>query len=211
LRRGGDGTLALDRGGTSRVIGDATCAGRVLFPDPIRDQALIGCSDPKRPGRLFVELVTTSRWPLGIDVAALGFDEPVGPKRRMVALYPGANTVLFDLEQKHIQVLRQGDAVLHTSGTRALVRRGSALFVFDLATGTEFPLAGKLDPCGGLLIQGDLVYVSPLIVDLRAGATVGEVEGPGLALARSGAVLVAAEPASAERLARGPLRWTMPE
>lgn len=211
IRRGGEGTLVLDRNGQARVLADKNCAGRILWADPTRDQILLGCATPKRPGRLLVELVhETGRIPLDIDVAALSFDEPLGEPRRLVALYPGADAVLFDLERRQLHRLRAGDAVLHSVGSRAVVRRGLSLYVFDTETAVETPLNGKLDPFAGVLTQGDLVYAGPLLVDARSGSSIGSVPGPGLSLTPFGAVLTPETRASAISLAIGPLRWRMP-
>jgi hypothetical protein len=56
-----------------------------------------------------------------------------------------------------------------------------------------------------------MVHASPFVVDLTTGRWVGKVSGRGLALAISGEVLLAAVPASAEAVARGPLLWQSPE
>lgn len=212
IRRRQDGSLLVERNGRSSVLGDSTCAGRVLFPDPSRDQLLLGCRMPKNRVRQTVELVRgTQRLPLGIDLAAYALDEPPAPPQRALPLYPGSDSALFDLEERKLIALRPGDTVLHVVGTRALVRGGRSLRFFTLEGGDEAPLPEQLDPYGGVLVQGDLLYVSPLVIDVGKGKVLGRVPGPALALTRSGAVLLPASPASAESLARGPLRWQSPE
>lgn len=211
VRRTGDGTLWLDQAGKIRMLSDLACAGRILWTDPEREQLLLGCAAPKKPGRLLVELVHgLTRVPLEIDVAALGFDEPLGDSRRLLALYPGADSVLFDLELRKLHRLRAGDIVLHVSGPNAVVRRGRQLYVFKSESSTESALPGDLDRFGALLVQRDLVYASPFVVDARTGHSIGHVPGVGLALTLAGRVLLPATAASATSLALGPLRWQMP-
>lgn len=212
LRRGSDGSLFVEDSGHKRVLADSACAGWILFADPARDQVVLGCSSPKKPNRLVVELVSgDKRLPLDIDVAALAIDEPPGPERRLIALYPGADCVILDLMQRRLVRLQPGDAVIATSGPRALVRRGRTAFVFDVDAGAQGEIWEGVDPFGGVLVQGDLAYVSPFVVDLRTGERLGRVPGPGLALTTAGAVLVPAVAAAADRLARGPLGWRVPQ
>jgi len=209
--RGTDGTLFSERGKQRRLIADSACAGRILWLDPGRDQLLVGCTMPKKTGRLAVELVARGRHtPLEIDVAALGFDEIAHPSERLAALYPGADTVLFDAEKRLLHRLKSGDAVLATSGTHALVRRARSLLLFDAEVGTEALLPGKLDPLGDVLKSGSLVFASPLVVDVVTGRVLGSISGRPLSLTSSGAALVPKEPACAESLARGPLTWQTP-
>ncbi|HEY8946022.1 MAG TPA: hypothetical protein VIM73_17260, partial [Polyangiaceae bacterium] len=210
IRRASDGTLAFDLLGRTRVFADKNCAGKILWADPARDQLLLGCATPKKPGRLLVDLLHgLSRQPLDIDVAALG-DEAPAHARRLVALYPGADTVIVDLERRQLHRLRPGDAVLHVLGAHAVVRRTRSLYLFDVESATERALAEGVDPYGGVLVQGQLVYASPFVVDAAAGLVLGRVPGPGYALTPLGAVLVPEAPASAALLARGPLRWRAP-
>lgn len=211
LRRDPNGALILERAGRARAVADSNCAGRVLWADPKRDQMLIGCAAPKKSARLQVELVHAFvRTGLDFDVAALEFDEPLGTLRRLVPLYPGADAVLFDLELQKLHWLRRGDQVLHASETKALVRRGRRLIVFNAERSTESVLPGMIDPLGELLVQGDLVYITPFVVDTALGRLLGRVPGPGLSLTRNGEVLTPTQAADATTLARGPLRWRTP-
>lgn len=208
LRRDADGVVfALNKYGR-RVFAPRDCAGRVLWMDPRREQLLLGCALPKKPGRLGVELLSRGqRTALEIDVAALPFDEPAGASERLAPLYPGADVVLFDAEKRLLHRLKSGDAVLATRGAHALVRRGRTLLLFDAETGTAAPLAGSVDPFGNVLVQGSLVLASPLVVDVATGSVRGSVTGAALALSSGGDALVPAVPASASSLAIGPLTW----
>jgi hypothetical protein len=210
--RAADGALVAERGKQRRALADSACAGRILWLDPGRDQLLVGCAMPKKTGRLAVELVAAGRHtPLEIDVAALGFDEIARPAERLAALYPGADTVLFDAEKRLLHRLKSGDAVLAISGAHALVRRGRTLLLFDAEVGSEALLAGKLDALGDVLKNGSLVFASPFVVDVADGRVLGTITGRPLSLASSGAALVPAQPASAESLALGPLTWQTPK
>ncbi|MFO7177560.1 MAG: hypothetical protein DIU78_002565 [Pseudomonadota bacterium] len=212
VRRSPEGALFLDDGTTQRTLADASCKGRLLFTDPFHDQLLLGCAIPKRPLRLGVELVTpTGRRPLDIDVADLALDEPARPPERLVPLYPGPNTVLFDTEQQELHWLEPRDQVLGRRGARALVRRGQDLFLFDADAKDLRALPGKLERFADVTATGPMVHVSPLVVDLDAGRVVGTAPWPVLAVAVSGAVLTATRAATANALARGPLSWKLPQ
>jgi hypothetical protein len=158
LRRDPEGALFADGKRGRRQIADKNCSGRVLWIDAASEELLLGCALPKRPGRLGVEFLgRAGRKPLEIDVAQLAFDEPAAASARLVALYPGADTVLFDFEKQFLHRLKSGDAVLASAGPHALIRRGRTALTFDAETGTLAPLPGRLDPLGSLLRQGSLV------------------------------------------------------
>jgi hypothetical protein len=211
LRRDPDGTLFALSASSRRVFADRDCAGRILWMDAARDELLVGCALPKKPGRLGVELIAhATRTPLEIDVAQLVFDEPARPSERLVPLYPGADVVIFDAEKRLLHRLKSGDAVLATRGPKALLRRARALLLFDAGTGAVTPLGGTLDPLGDALVGASLALVSPLLVELGSGAVRGSIPGRALALSSSGSALFAATPASATSLAWGPLTWQGP-
>lgn len=211
VRRCSDGALVAEYGARRRTLADSTCAGRVLWLDPWRDQLLVGCTMPKKSGRLAVELVAAGRHsPLEIDVAALPLDEFAHPSERLMPLYPGADTVLFDAEKRLLHRLKSGDAVLHTAGAHALVRRGRALLLFDAERGSESTLPGKLDALSDVLKSGTLVFASPYVVDVAEGRILGAIGGRPLALSSAGAALVPAQPPTANSLAEGPLSWQTP-
>jgi hypothetical protein len=211
LRRDLSGALALERAGHRIPISDATCKGRVLWADPSRDQLLIGCALAKKPGRSKVELVASGRrTSLDIEVATLAADEPVrSPLERLVPLYPGADTVLFDADKKKLHRLRSGDGILGTSGSRAWIRRGKAAVIYDADSESEALLVGEMDPLPVLLRQGRLAFSSPLLVDIAAGQVLGSLPGlpRPLALASSGALLMPARSPTSTELAEGPLTW----
>ncbi|HLV66656.1 MAG TPA: hypothetical protein VKY73_12625 [Polyangiaceae bacterium] len=211
VRRSADGALFVDDGSTTRKLADAACKGRLVLTDPFHELFLLGCAIPKRPLRLGVELVTqTERRSLDIDVADLALDEPARRQERLVPLYPGADTVLFDTEQQALHWLERRDQVLGWRGAHALVRRGRNLFLFDADTAALRALPGKLERFADVTATGRMVHVSPVVVDLEKGRVLGSAPGPVLAVALSGAVLTATRAATAHELARGPLFWKLP-
>jgi hypothetical protein len=211
VQRDADGALWLTHGKERRAIADKACAGRVLLADATTDTLLVGCVIEKRPGRLNVVAVSGKQHTsLDIEVALLG-DEPVRASRRLVALYPGADCVLYDTQKQALHRLRAGDAVLSTVGARALVRRGKSLLFFDAESESETALAADLDPFGSLLTTAGHVFASPWLVDVEGGRRRGRVSGKALALSTSGAVLVPAVPAAEQSLDEGPLTWRAPE
>lgn len=211
VQRDLDGALWLVRGKERHAVADKACAGRVLLADAASNMLLIGCAIEKRPGRLNVVAVSgKQRTSLDIEVALLG-DEPVRPSRRLVALYPGADCVLFDTQKQKLHRLRAGDTVLSSVGARALVRRGKSLLFFDAESGNETALSADIDPFGSLLVTGGLVFASPWLIDVEGGRVRGRISGKGLALSTTGAVLVPAVAATDQTLDEGPLTWRAPD
>lgn len=212
IRRRADQSLLLERDGRARVLGNADCRGRILFADPERDLILLGCALPKKPSRLGVELLSHgTRRALGIDVAELAVDEPARAGVRLFPLYPGADTVLFDAERQNLRRFEPGDLVLAVWAERAMIRRGRTALLYDANSDRLSELPAKLEPLHEAVQTGPMVHASPLVVDLAAGRCIGNVSGRSLAVSLSGEVLLAAVPASAETLARGPLLWQAPE
>ncbi|HYO93203.1 MAG TPA: hypothetical protein VER33_01775 [Polyangiaceae bacterium] len=211
VRRPTDGSLWLERQGLRVLLGSVACAGRLLWGNPSRQQLLLGCSLPRKPGRLAVEsLARAKRATLGVDVAALGVDEPIDSSERLVALYPGADAVLYDAELRALHRLQPRDAVLAQWAARALVRRGRQALLFDAELQRELDLGIELDPMGEVLRKGPLVSACPWVVDLEAGRVLGSVPGRALALSTDGRVLLPVTPPSATALAQGPLSWHEP-
>ncbi len=210
ILREADGALTLSERGRRHPLADKACAGRVLWSDPWHEQLLLGCALPKLRMRLGVELWRRgARTPLGIDVAALSQDEPTHPPGRLVPLYPGADTVLFDSEARALQRLRSGDLVLATFGKRALFRRGQAAWLFDAESGSQTELPQALVREGDLLRAGSLCFVSPILVDLASARVLGQTSRRPLALTPTGALLFAEKPESATSLAEAPLSWSV--
>ncbi|HET9953876.1 MAG TPA: hypothetical protein VFQ61_05215 [Polyangiaceae bacterium] len=210
VRRDPEGALFLQRlGERASQLADKDCAARVLWSERTDQSLLFGCVLPKKPTRLGVEAYTRGRrQSLDLDVAWLGLDEP--PAReptRLVSLYPGADTILFDTEKQTLHRLNAGDGVLGTWGPHALVRRGRTLLIFDAEAHREALLPGSLESFGSVFVTGSLVYASPLLVDVAQGRVLGQIAARPLALTRGGQLLIPQIPATDEHLAEGPLAW----
>ena len=208
LLRDGAGALLLQRAGKKRLLEPAGCKGRIVHADALRELFVVGCVQKKRTGRVSLELVTrTERKPLDIELASVELDRPVGDSARLVPLYPGLDSALFDAERREVLPLQTGDVVVMARAGRALVRRGKALLVYDVDTHSEEPLLGTVDRFPDVLVAAPFAFVSPLLVDLdHATSVVVDLPRP-LALSNTGQLLVAATPADGATLARGPLRW----
>jgi hypothetical protein len=127
-----------------------------------------------------------------------------------VALYPGKDSVLLDLDQRSTVALKAGDAVLGTLGPRAIFRRDHQLMLRDVTADSEVVLADGLRSTRSLA-NGPWVAIAPLVANLETGALAGRVERRPLALAPDGRVLTArGGDADAEHLATGPLAWERP-
>jgi hypothetical protein len=211
--RGADGALALVRAGKRWPLADAECGGRVLLADPTRDLLLVSCTNDKvRPKRVGVELVGPGfRQELGVVVQSMALDRWPEAPSRLVPLYPGSDVLLVDLDARRTSPLRAGDRVLATSGANALVRRDKALLWVDAERGTETQLFDGIAPFAGLVVEGDLVAVGTLVMDVAAGRVLGTLPGRPLALTAGGEALVPEGGfRTNEAFAHGPLRWRAP-
>lgn len=208
--RDANGALLLSRAGKKRVLSPAACNGRVIHADVQRELFIIGCAQ-KKTGRVSLELVTQSeRKPLNIELASLELDREPTEAPRLLALYPGLETVLFDADRRELLPLRSGDVVLATRAGRALVRRANALLFYDADSRTEQPLAVTLERYPALLLTPPFVFVSPALVNLDTASLVGVSRERPLALSSEGRLLVPSVAADGSQLARGPLRWLTP-
>jgi len=195
---------------TTKQMADAKCGARVMHADPTRGLVLAACGAVEgRPPLALLSLAKNVS--LDQEVAPQSHDRWPGATPRLVAVYPGAGALLVDMDRRRTIPLAAGDAVIATSGARALVRRGRSLRLFDAATGKWQPLAGTTDLHPHLVRSGQVAVVSPLVVDVGKGKLLGQVEQRPLAVTTTGSVLVAVGgDATADRLAIGPLRWVSP-
>lgn len=213
LLRAKDAPLVLELGGKKRPLTRADCGSRVLHADPARGQLLVACSTAKTPQRAKVELLTPAgRIDLGVTVHPTSIDRwPVAPAPRLVPLYPGSEVMLIDLERKQPLPLRPRDRVITTHGARALVRRGSSIMLYDAEAASETELLTDTGRFADVVVEGAVVAVGSSVIDVSEARLLGKVDGRPLALTREGDVLIADGGApSAERLARGPVRWRKP-
>jgi hypothetical protein len=210
LLRDASGALLLARAGKRRVLSPAACKGRIVHADAQRALFIVGCAQ-KKTGRVSLELVTESeRKPLAIELASVELDREVSDAPRLVALYPGPDTTLFDADRRQLVPLRSGDVVLATRAGRALIRRGNTLLFYEADSRREQALAVTLDRYPELLRTPPFVFVSPALVNLDTAALVGVSTVRPLALSNAGQLLVPEVTADGSRLARGPLRWLTP-
>ncbi|HEY3495674.1 MAG TPA: hypothetical protein VGK73_13345 [Polyangiaceae bacterium] len=212
ISRAADGALYLQRSKGRRLFSGADCGARILHSDPERDVLLVACTGGKNPQKAAVELLSpTSRLELGVFIQPAFFDRSPEAPLRLFPLYPGSEALLVDLERRLALPLTPGDRVIATSGARALVRRADKLFFFDGHSGRESALPGNIERLANVVTDGPRVAVGSRIFDLAEPRELGSVTGRPLALATNGEALVAeGGGASADRLARGPLRWQTP-
>lgn len=212
LLRDSSGALLLQRGSKQRVLEPAACKARVVHADASRELFIVGCTQKKRTGRVNLELVTASeRKPLDIELASVEFDRELSDSPRLLALYPGAETVLFDADHQKLISLRTGDVVIITRGARALIRRGKSLLFYDADSQSEEGLAAPpLEVYPQQLLSPPFVFVSPLLVNLDSASIVGVTEQRALALSNEGRLLVAETEPDSAQVVRGPLRWMTP-
>jgi hypothetical protein len=210
LLRDASGALFLQRAGKKRLLEPAACKGRVVHADARRELFIVGCAQ-KKTGRVSLELVTPNeRRPLGIELASLELDREISDAPRLVALYPGAETTLFDADLRSLVPLRTADIVLGTRAGRALIRRGNSLLFYDADSRTEQLLPITLERHPALLLTPPFVFVSPALLNLDSATLVGSSPARPLALSSEGQLLVPEVEANGSELPRGPLRWLRP-
>ena len=211
LLRDENGALLFERGGKKRVLEAAECKGRIVHADAQRELFIVGCAQKKRTGHVSLELVTREgRKPLAIELASVELDREVSASPRLVALYPGTDTMLFDADRKQLIPLQPGDSVLATRLARALIRRASNLLFYDAETRQEQPLPALVDKYPDIFRTPSFVFISPVLVNLDTAEVVGMSKQRPLTLSASGQILVAETDSDAPNWARGPLRWLTP-
>lgn len=200
LLRDSTGALLDVHGGKRRLLEPAACRGRIVHADAARDLYIVGCAQ-KKTGRMSLEQISRGeRKALGVDLASVELDREPNGSPRLLPLYPGTESALFDTERRELLPLQPGDFVLAVRNTRALVRRGKALVMYDAETRKERALPGTIDRFPELLVRDAYVFISPLLVSLDASTAV-ELKGVRpLALSEDGRVLVG-------KSASGPLQW----
>ncbi|HEX3853772.1 MAG TPA: hypothetical protein VHW01_22560, partial [Polyangiaceae bacterium] len=211
LLRDSTGALLLERAGKKHVLEPAACKGRIIHADAVRELFIVGCAQKKGTGRVNLELASTAgHKPLAIELASSELDRDLGDSPRLVPLYPGADSALFDADKREILPLQTGDIVVTTHAGHALVRRNNALFIYDADSHTSHALPGTLDKFPQILSAPPFAFVSPLLINVTTGAVVGQSKRRVLALATTGQILVTEADPAASGLMQGPLRWLTP-
>jgi hypothetical protein len=203
------GRLVLRRSGSADLeLAPAKCDARVAHADAARQLVISVCAVTKNrpPAQLLGAGVEES---LGMDLSLPGDDRWPENDSRLVALYPGVEAALLDLDRRAVHRLRSGDAVLAVTGSRALVRRGHGLIVVDAVTGKEQALPGDTGRVPDVVTAGDVAVVGSVVVDVARTLVLGEVQARPLAASVGGEVLVATG-TDTERPPMGPLRWIRP-
>jgi len=210
LLRDANGALLLSRAGKKRLLEPAACKGRIVHADAERELFVVGCAQ-KKTGHVSLELWTRGeRKPLDIELSSVELDREVSDAPRLIALYPGLETMLLDADRRELLPLKTSDVVLATQGARALIRRGSTLLFYDADSRSEELLPVTLERYPLLLSTPPFVFVSPALVNLDSGALVGRSDARPLALSSEGQLLLSDTEADGARVARGPLHWETP-
>jgi hypothetical protein len=227
LVREQDGSLRLDQSGKRTPLAPASCGGRVLFADAERGLALVACAPPPPPappkrGRAAASVPASGKrdvWLFGSGYAknlkselyetSTDRDAVVGA--RLVALYPGSEASILDLERRELLPLPAGSRVVASNGSQALLWRGNDLHRYDALTKQELRVAHGVLKNPDLLQAGSSVLLSPFVI-LGCDGPVFASPARALALSSSGFVLTAsagsaAAPAGPLGAIQGPLHW----
>lgn len=210
LLRRPSGELSLQTGAIAVPVASEACGGRVLYADWARPALLVACSKDghRAPLQLFTAQGTTA---LGVDVAVLRHDHPPVRGERWLAIYPGADSAVLDLDTGRLLPLSRGDTVISTWGQHALVRAGRRLLWLDLTSGARKDLGVETDRIPERVLGPRHAVVTPWVVDRAKGAVLGRSPGRALAVFEDGRVLCAARDGDAEQLPLGPLQAVRPE
>lgn len=217
LVREADGSLRLDLAGKRGPFAPASCAGRVLFADASREQALVTCVLPKKPGKREVWLFAGGYSKnLHSELYETSTDREAVTGARLVPLYPGSEASLVDLERREVLPLPAGSRVVQASGSAALVWRDNDLFSYDAEQRKEQRLAQGVAKNPQLLLTGSAALLSPFVVLEAAAPALQSPTSQPLALSSSGYVLAgsprdqpkeAVAPAAPPAAIQGPLHW----
>jgi hypothetical protein len=211
--REANGRLLLQNGTSRQEISSAKCAGRLYHADAFRQRLLYACAGNNPLVRSPLVLWSSDKkLELSLGIVPAGRDRWPVESSRLVAVYPGRDVGLVDMQTERALALRSGDGVVAVSESRALLRRGNTLVLFDADTGAETLLPGRTDRIFDTVVRSKIAVVSPLVVDLAKRSVLGQVKQRPLAVAADGRVLIAdrGEP-SAQALAMGPLEWRRPD
>jgi hypothetical protein len=220
LLRAADGSLLLERAGKRSSLAPASCAGHVLFADAERELVVAACA-PLPPKKLRGKPLPAPSgkrevWLLGAGYAknlqselyetSIDRDAVVGA--RLVALYPGSEAGLLDLDRRELLPLATGSRVLATNGPLAVVWQGSDLFRYDATAKSQERLAHGVLKNPDFFRSGSSILLSPFVI-VGASAPALVSPGPALAITASGMVLVASasRAASGQIAIEGPLHW----
>ncbi len=231
LRREKNGRLLLVRGATQKQLASAACGARIVHADPSRELLVVACehyalerpktdAKPAKGGakkrgpaktRFQLYLVGPGYTKeLEADTAHTGLDMEPGSTPRLLPLRPGPRSVLVDLDRRRLIELQADDRVVTTHGSKALVRRGAKLSLYDADLDQTTLLADGVRPYAALLVNEPYAFVEPYLVDVGAGRIVSERVGAPLGLTSRGQLILASVAPSAETWGLGPLRLVSP-
>lgn len=206
------GLLAATPGKPTLTVSSKECLGRVLHVDVASGALLFGCSGAWGQRRQMFLRTSDARVELGFDLAAYELDTLLPTREPIVPLYPGNQTLLFNLRTRERWLLLDGTQVIAVSGATALIERELQVSLVALnpdATTTPLTTPVGRAAFSGVLRQGNLVAVGQHLFDLSKRVYLGQfpTEGTPLALTRTGEGLFPARPASPTELGTGPFTW----
>lgn len=209
------GLLAAEPGKATLTVSSKECLGRVLHVDAPSGALLFGCSSAWGQRRQMFLRTPDARVELGFDLAAYELDTLLPTREPVVVLYPGNQTLLFNLRTRERWLLLDGTQVIAVSGATALVERELKLSLIGLnpdASTTPLTTPVTRAAFSGVLRQGNLVAVGQHLFDMSKRAHLGAfaTSATPLALTRTGEGLFPARSASPTELGTGPFTWQSP-
>lgn len=214
----GDGFLVRAPDGAIELLGEdgqrstlvkKTCDARLVHADSGRRLLIVTCSKKKSSHLELMLVRPPAVESLGIEVSGAFGDRWIDGMPRLIPLYPGRDTALFDADEGKVEMLEPGDRVLATEGGRALVLREKSLVVHDRGGG-DVKIPGTVTPLSHIVRAGAMIVVPPFVFDMQRGTVVGTTEAPAMATATDGTVLTSGHPPDSGNFAVGPLQWKLP-
>ncbi len=205
-------------GSAPRLLVHASCRGVILAASARRGSLLIRCESIERP-RLQIHDATGVRL-LEHSTFAGGPDEWWGGDRpRPLVRLDNRSMLAVDLETEHMRRIELPAAdegrIIEWDAHHLLQRSGGSLQVIDLEDGVVRALDAQAGEYPRGEVEGSIVAVDRVIVDLAAGELLGLVPALPEALTASGHALTPEPQAAAgvwvsDAVAQGPLRWRWP-
>ncbi len=205
-----NGALGVSDGRRTRPFGSPDCDAQIIAVAPEYGCILTGCRDGK--GRSLVELDSAQAYrKLELDVPASSTDWTSPQTTAYLALYSGAHSYLVDLTLARAIPLVDRDQVLAQGASGILLRRGTAIVLFNPSSQSSVTLLNDVPP-GTRIVTGEgVAQVGDRVVSADQGRVLGTLAKLALAITSNGCGVVSLDRDSDKaQFARGPLSWSCP-
>ena len=204
------GALWIGDGHRTRPFSSPDCDAQIIAVAPEYGRILTGCRDGK--GRALVELDSAQAYrKLELDVPASSADWTSPQTTAYVVLYSGAHSYLLNLALARAVPLADRDQALAQGPSGILLRRGTAIVLFNPSSQSSVTLLDDVPP-GTRIVTGEgVAQVGDRVVSAIQGRVLGTLAKLALAIASNGcAVVPMGRVFDKDLFAHGPLSWSCP-